>query len=281
MSDKAKISIQDAFITVNFGDLERFNDWFGLDEIIFFQYLVFKCSSNTGEWWQSMTNIQTKLKIKKDRLKTIVNRFEGLGILTKETKGFRNNTHYTLLFSGIAKPGILKLLYNWEELSQDQQKSITIFYETLAKRQLVNFKSNDRSTIDTKDSDEEAYGLLMVLSNTFRAKRRQHNRSVGKEELMEYAEATKPKHAQLMQAALAFFDQYQGHADEAAQHYIKDAYLVYCDEINNIALGKSINNQVLLELPKRDHFAYFLSAKNDFAVITAFHTVYAGYSRKK
>lgn len=281
MSDTTNIRIQDAFITINFRDLERFNDRLSLDEIVFFQYLVFKCGSNAGEWWQSAKNIETKLKIKRRRLESTIEMFTEEGVLQSETKGFRNNRHYSLNFAEVAKTEYLESIYNWPALTKVDHKAIIDTYKYLSKVQQAGKKPGakaDEEPRTTKRPVKKADidHLAEMLGSTYHHRRSQYNsQKVSKRILSEHPIIIQPKHKKQIEKALAHFD------SPKAMEYIDNAFVAYCDEINNIAGNTASRNSILTEKPKTDLIGYFLSSKNGFDTINTFSTQYAGYGHDR
>ena len=277
MSDTTNIRIQNAFITINFRDLERFNERLSIDEIVFFQYLVFKCGSNAGEWWQSAKSIETKLKIKRRRLESIIDMFTEEGVLKSETKGFRNNRHYSLDFAEVAKIDYLESIYSWPALSKAEQKAITDAYKHLAKAQQAGKKTGANTAEEQPTSKRlvkkaDIDQLAEMLGTTYFQRRSQYNRNkASKRVLSEHPIIIQPKHKKQIEKALAYFD------NPKAKEYIDNAFVAYCDEINNIAGNTTSRNSILTEKPKTDLIGYFLSSKNGFDTINTFSTQHSGY----
>lgn len=282
MSDTTNISIQNAFVTINFRDLERYNDRLSLEEIIFFQYLVFKCGSNAGEWWQSAKNIETKLKIKRRRLESTIEKFTLEGVLKSETKGFRNNRHFTLIFAEVSRPDYLESIYNWPALTKAEQKGVSDTFKHLAKLQQQSSKKSgakpdlEIQAIKSPVKRADVERLVEELTSTYRARRDQYNRQkISKRVLSDHPIIIQPKHKKQIEKALAHFD------NPNSIRYIDNAFTAYCDEINNIAGNTTSRNSILTEKPKTDLLGYFLSSKNGFDTINTFSTQHSGYGHDR
>lgn len=276
MSDKANIRIQDAFVTINFKDLEKYNPALGIEEIVFFQYLVFKCGSNAGEWWQSARNIELKLKIGRVKLAGIIKRFTGLGVLDTETKGFRNNRHYRLILAEVVKEPFLSQLYDWPRLSKHEQKAIIAVYEALLKKQPPEKVMKAEPVNVTTHAPMTAAKIRFMgekMEGIWHDRRVDFNREKrGTRTLANDPKIFTPKHIKQLEKALVYFN------SPEAEQYILNAFYAYCDEVNNTLGGNTHQNNILTEeAPKTDIFSFFLSGKDEFQTITAFSTAHSAY----
>lgn len=82
---------------VNVRKLQRYNfDFFSIEEVVFFEYIVVKGISFGGEFYHSSETIRRQTGIKKHALKTIINRFERLGIFSLRIKGMPRVKYFML-----------------------------------------------------------------------------------------------------------------------------------------------------------------------------------------
>lgn len=119
---------------VNILKLQRYNfRFFSLEEVIFFEYLVVKAKAfGFGQFYHSTETISGETGIKRTKLDTIIGKFNTLGILDVEVKGFPKVKHFKVNFEKIQ--ALLSQIYQSAEnskLSADMLKLLTGFYNPL------------------------------------------------------------------------------------------------------------------------------------------------------
>jgi hypothetical protein len=152
---------------VNILKLQRYNFKFlSLEEVIFFEYLVVKAKAfGFGQFYHSTETISGETGIKRTKLDTIIQKFERLGILQVEVKGFPKVKHFKVDFEQIHS--LLSRIYQSAEngkLSADMLKLLSGFYnplvETYQKKNNIKRidKENNKKEKPVDDTDWDAFG---------------------------------------------------------------------------------------------------------------------------
>lgn len=146
---------------VNILKLQRYNfDFFKLEEVIFFEYLVVKGQAfGFKQFYHSTETIGKETGIKRSKLKAIITKFTDLGIIDVEISGFPKVKHFTVNYLRINDylPKIYQSAENGN-LSAEMNKLLTDFYNPLVHKYLqknIN-KNNKQENIEEKiESDFE------------------------------------------------------------------------------------------------------------------------------
>ena len=77
-------------MAINLLKVQRYNfNYFGLEEVCLFEYLVVKGKSfGFKQFYHSTATIQKEIGLKRNKLNTILTKFQKLGIIMIEIKGF-------------------------------------------------------------------------------------------------------------------------------------------------------------------------------------------------
>jgi hypothetical protein len=88
---------------LNILKLQRYNfKFFSLEEVVFFEYLIVKAKAfGFGQFYHSTETISSETGIKRTKLDTIIGKFNKLGILQVEIKGFPKVKHFMVNFEHI------------------------------------------------------------------------------------------------------------------------------------------------------------------------------------
>lgn len=124
-NDKELIELSQNPVSVNFKRLSLYLDEWRQDEIIFFEYLIFKSrlfikNHGVNEFYMSYSNIYKETRIKRKRIETITEKFKELGfykLTTKPTKRkFDNVTHHCILYGILSYKKTLSKIYKQEHI---------------------------------------------------------------------------------------------------------------------------------------------------------------------
>ncbi|MGV3529140.1 MAG: hypothetical protein ACO1OO_09610 [Flavisolibacter sp.] len=154
---------------VNIIKLQRYNfKFFSLEEVVFFEYLVVKAKAfGFGQFYHSTETISSQTGIKRTKLDTIIGKFNKLGILHVEVKGFPKVKHFTVDFEQIQ--ALLSQIYQSAEngkLPADMLKLLSGFYNPLVesyqkKNKLIRIdKENNKKEKPVGDTDWDAFGVI-------------------------------------------------------------------------------------------------------------------------
>ena len=157
-------------LAINIQKLQRYNyDYFNCEEVVFFEYIVVKgmAFKKKKEFFHSSETIRQETGIKKHSLKSIISRFESLGIISTEIKGMPRVKYFTVHFPKIVEliPKIYQLSNNGK-LPSDFSKHLSDFFLPLVDNyQEKNNIKNNKEEInkkEKKDSDSEEEGVISV-----------------------------------------------------------------------------------------------------------------------
>lgn len=154
---------------VNVLKLQRYNfKFFSLEEVVFFEYLMVKAQAfGFGQFYHSTETISSETGIRRTKLDTIIGKFNDLGILRVEVKGFPKVKHFTVDFEKIH--ALLSQIYQCAEngkLSADMLKLLTGFYNPLVESyqkknniERIN-KQNNKKENQVGDTDWNAFANI-------------------------------------------------------------------------------------------------------------------------
>lgn len=123
-------------LAINIIKFQRYNfDFFSCEEVVLFEYLAVKGMSfkKLNEFYHSTTTITRETGIKKHSLNSILSRFQQLGILDVEVKGFPKVKHFKVNFPRIMD--LFSQIYQSAEngkLPSDFRKLLYDFFQPLA-----------------------------------------------------------------------------------------------------------------------------------------------------
>ncbi len=129
-------------------ELQQYNfDFFSLEEVVFFEYLIIKAQSFKREFFHSSATIEKETGIKRSKLKAIINKFEKLGIVKVEVKGFPLVKYFIVDFVKIQT--LLPKIYQ----SAETCKLYAGFFKLLAETctQKNNNKNDNKNIIYSSD----------------------------------------------------------------------------------------------------------------------------------
>jgi len=152
--------------------LQRYNfNYFSLVEVCLFEYLVIKGKSfGFIQFYHSTATIQNEIGLKRNKLDTILAKFEKLRIIHIEIKGFPLIKHFTINFSEILN--LLPRIY-LTDIKKSQftefNKLFVDFYKPLAetyeeKNNKKNINQNSKiSEIDIEKKEEKYFSKKWLL----------------------------------------------------------------------------------------------------------------------
>lgn len=122
-------------LSINILKLQRYNfNYFTLEEVVFFEYLVVKGKSfKFKPFYHSTATIAQETGIKRTRLTTIIRKFEEAGFIRVEVKGMPKVKHFTVDYEKISSS--LDLIYRNVQTNQtnvEWSKLLADFYQPLA-----------------------------------------------------------------------------------------------------------------------------------------------------
>lgn len=170
-------------LAINIQKLQRYNyDYFNCEEVVFFEYIVVKgmAFKKKKEFFHSSETIRQETGIKKHSLKSIISRFESLGIISTEIKGMPRVKYFTVHYPKIVEliPKIYQLSNNGK-LSSVFSKHLSDFFIPLVDnyQQKNNIKNNKKeiNKKEKKDSDSEGEGVLSFFNNFLSSLKYQKN----------------------------------------------------------------------------------------------------------
>jgi hypothetical protein len=109
------------FQSINFDDLEKFNPRLELDEIVLMQYLIHHCNTNQGNCYHSSADVELSVKVKKHRLKTILDGFERQGWVSIKKGGSKNRRCFQINFEHVCSLDFLTRYYDYSKLTESEQ----------------------------------------------------------------------------------------------------------------------------------------------------------------
>jgi len=160
-------------LAINILKLKRYNyDFFNCEEVVFFEYIVVKgmAFKKKIEFFHSSETIRQETGIKKHSLKSIISRFESLGIISTDIKGMPRVKYFTVHFPIIVDliPKIYQLSNNGK-LSSNFSKHLSDFFIPLVENYLQknNIKNNKEeiNKKEKKDSESEGEDVLSFFND--------------------------------------------------------------------------------------------------------------------
>lgn len=170
-------------LAINIQKLQRYNyDYFNCEEVVFFEYIVVKgmAFKKKKEFFHSSETIRQETGIKKHSLKSIISRFESLGIISTEIKGMPRVKYFTVHYPKIVElTAKIYQLSNNGKLPSDFSKHLSDFFIPLVDNyQKKNNIKNNKEEINKKeknDSDSEEEGVLSFFNNFLSSLKYQKN----------------------------------------------------------------------------------------------------------
>lgn len=150
-------------LAINVLKLKRYNyDFLNCEEVVFFEYIVVKgMAFKNKEFFHSSETIRKETGIKKHSLKSIISRFESLGIISTEIKGMPRIKYFIVHYPKIVDliPKIYQLSNNGQ-LSFDFSKHLSDFFIPLVDDYLQknNIKNNKEEINKKEKNDNESEG---------------------------------------------------------------------------------------------------------------------------
>lgn len=167
-------------MAINILKLQRYNfDFFSLEEVVFFEYMVIKAKSfGYVPFFHSTATIAKETGIKRAKLDSILAKFKKLGLIKVEIKGFPKVKTFTVDF--IKVQFFLPQIYQSAEngkLSAEMSKLLADFYTPFVdsyqkKNKLERILKETIKETQERDSDWDAFilffnDLLLDLKNEF------------------------------------------------------------------------------------------------------------------
>lgn len=150
-------------LAINILKLKRYNyNFLNCEEVVFFEYIVVKgMAFKNKEFFHSSETIRKETGIKKHSLKSIISRFESLGIISTEIKGMPRVKYFTVHYPKIIDliPKIYQLSNNGK-LSSEFSKHLSDFFIPLVDDYLQknNIKNNKEEINKKEKKDNESEG---------------------------------------------------------------------------------------------------------------------------
>ncbi|WP_339660033.1 hypothetical protein [Croceibacter atlanticus] len=137
-------------LAINIQKLQRYNyDYFNCEEVVLFEYLVIKgmAFKSRVDFYHSSETIRKETGIKKHSLRSIISRFESLGIISTEIKGMPRVKHFQVHFPKIVE--LFPKIYHSSEngqLSAEFSKHLFDFFHPLVEnyQKKNNIKNNNK-----------------------------------------------------------------------------------------------------------------------------------------
>lgn len=153
-------------MAVNIQKLQRYNfNFFSLEEVIFFEYLVIKGKAFLFKpFYHSSSTIAAETGIKRNKLESIIKKFQGLHLIKVELKGYPKVKHFLVNYSVI--PSLFDKIYQFAEngkLSVENRKLLDDFYKPFV--ETYQKKYSKEETI--KELKKEKGETDSVLTTTF------------------------------------------------------------------------------------------------------------------
>jgi hypothetical protein len=154
-------------LAINVLKLNRYNyDFFNCEEVVFFEYMVVKgMAFKNKEFFHSSETIRNETGIKKHSLKSIISKFESLGIISIDIKGMPRIKYFTVHYPIIVNliPEIYQLSKNGK-LSSDFSKHLSDFFIPLVDDYLKknNIKNNKEELNIKEKIDIESEGESVI-----------------------------------------------------------------------------------------------------------------------
>lgn len=149
-------------MAVNIQKLQRYNfSFFSLEEVILFEYLVIKGKAfQFKPFYHSSATIAAETGIKRNKLDSIIKKFQGLHLIKVELKGYPKVKHFLVNYSVI--PSLFDKIYQFAEngkLSVENRKLLDDFYKPFV--ETYQKKYNKEETIkEFKKEKEEGDSVL-------------------------------------------------------------------------------------------------------------------------
>lgn len=149
-------------MAVNIQKLQRYNfDFFSLEEVILFEYLVIKGKAfQFKPFYHSSATIAKETGIKRNKLDSILKKFQGLQLIKVELKGYPKVKHFLVNYPVI--PSLFGKIYQFAEngkLSVENRKLLDDFYKPFVETyQKKNIK--EETIKETKKEKEDGDSVL-------------------------------------------------------------------------------------------------------------------------
>ncbi|WP_248723092.1 hypothetical protein [Seonamhaeicola sp. ML3] len=161
-------------LAINILKLNRYNyDFLNCEEVVFFEYIVVKgmAFKKKKEFFHSSETIRQETGIKKHSLKSIISRFESLGIISTEIKGMPRVKFFTVHYPKIVEliPKIYQLSKNGQ-LPSDFSKHLSDFFIPLVDNYLQkNNIKNNKEELNNKEKYiyESEEGEAITIFNDY------------------------------------------------------------------------------------------------------------------
>lgn len=160
-------------LAINVLKLKRYNyNFFNCEEVVFFEYIVVKgmAFKNRNEFYHSSETIRKETGIKKHSLKSIISRFEDLGIISTVIKGMPRVKHFIVHFPIIVN--LLPQIYQSSEngkLSSKFSKHLSDFFLPLVENYLQknNIKNRNKELLNEKEEYDSEGDSILSFFNDF------------------------------------------------------------------------------------------------------------------
>jgi hypothetical protein len=155
-------------LAINVLKLNRYNyDFFNCEEVVFFEYIIVKgmAFKKHQEFFHSSKTIRNETGIKKHSLKSIISKFESLGIISTQIKGMPRVKYFTVHYPIIVSlfPQIYKLINNGK-LQADFGNHLADFFIPLVDNysEKNNIKNTKEEVLKEKEDIESEHGIALT-----------------------------------------------------------------------------------------------------------------------
>lgn len=160
-------------LAINIQKLQRYNyDFFNCEEVVFFEYMVVKgmAFKKRKEFFHSSETIKQETGIKKHSLKSIISRFESLGIISTEIKGMPRVKYFTVHYPVIVEliPKIYQLSNNGK-LHSDFSKHLSDFFIPLVdnyqQKNNIKYNKEEINKKEKNNNESEIEGVIIFFND--------------------------------------------------------------------------------------------------------------------
>lgn len=161
---------------INFRKLQQYNfSFFNPNEIILFEYLMLLAQSfGYKQFYHSTAKISQETGIKRNVIEATIIRFEDIGILEMEVKGFPKIKHFFVKVDAIIEilPTILQFAEN-NKLYVENYKLYVEIYKQFAEinsQENINTRINNKKNKEKETKENEKKGIERALAKKFNFK---------------------------------------------------------------------------------------------------------------
>ncbi len=153
-------------MAVNIQKLQRYNfNFFSLEEVVFYEYLVIKGRAFLFKpFYHSSATIAAETGIKRNKLETIIKKFQELQLIKVELKGYPKVKHFLVNYSII--PSLFGKIYQFTEngkLTVENRKLLDDFYKPF----VDSYQKKYNKEVLIKELEKETEEIDSVMTTAF------------------------------------------------------------------------------------------------------------------